>query len=115
MSSNYTFHVESDFVPVVVIDSESGSAYVRFSDGRVNTTVSIKEGDVTANIDLDVGKRIVGLEVLGVQEFSLSKLIEIAELGEYFSQDIIGRARYIRTNTAPRIEPVSADVPETPV
>jgi hypothetical protein len=112
MSSNYTFHVEPDFVPVVVIDSESGSAYVKFAEERVYTTLPLKEGDVMANIDLDAGKRIVGLEVLGVHEFNLSNLIEIAGLGEYFSQDIINRAKYVRTNTAPIIEPVSAGIPE---
>jgi hypothetical protein len=35
--------------------------------------------------------------------------------GEYFSQDVINRARYVRTNTAPIIEPVSAGIPETTV
>jgi hypothetical protein len=81
----------------------------------VYMTVTLKEGDVMANIDLDAGKRIVGLEVLSVHEFNLSSLIEIAGLGEYFSQDVINRARYVRTNTAPVIEPVSEGIPETTV
>ena len=112
MSSNYTFHVEHDFIPVVVIDSEAGSAYVRFSEGRISSTVNLREGDITANLDLDAGKRIVGLEVVGVHEFNLGALIKVSGVSGYFSQDLIDRARYVRSETSPIVEPVSADVPE---
>jgi hypothetical protein len=109
---NFTFHVEHDFTPVVVIDSESGSAYVKFADGKVSTTVNLREGDITVNIDLDVGQRIIGLEVVGVEEFNLAGLIAISGLDGYFMKDTIDRAKYIRSDRPPEIEPVSADVPE---
>jgi hypothetical protein len=107
------FHVEPDFVPVVVIDSSAGSAYVKLSDGQVATTIPLEEGEVAANLDLDAGQRIVGFEVTGVHEFNLKMLIAVARLGEYFTQEIIDRAVYVRSETDPVVEPVLANVPES--
>jgi hypothetical protein len=111
--SNYTFHVEHDFIPVVVIDSESGSAYVKFAEGRIAKTVNLKEGDVTVNLDLDAGQGILGLEVVGVREFNLGGLIAISGLTAYFTQDVIDRAKYVRSDKQPLVESISADIPET--
>ncbi len=85
---------------------------MKFSDSGISRTVNLREGDVTANLDLDAGKGIVGLEVVGVQEFNLAGLIAISGLSEYVSQDIIDRAKYVRSDTPPVVEPVSADIPE---
>jgi len=112
MSRNYIFHVEHDFVPVVVIDSDAGAAYVKLSESPVSSTLNLKEGEVMANLDLDAGQRIVGLEVVGTHEFNLARLIEISGIGEYFTKDIIDRAQYVRSDTPPKLEPVSADIPK---
>ena len=112
MGTRHTFFVEPDFVPQVVIDSQAGSAYVRFGEGRVAYTTNWQEGDTIVNIDHDAGDRIIGLEVTGVQKFNLRDLLEVAGLREYFSQEIIDRAVYTRTDTAPVVEPVLADGPE---
>ena len=63
--------VEPDCVPVVVIDSAAGSAYVKFLDGQIASTIDLMEGEVMANLDLEAGERIVGLEVVGVREYNL--------------------------------------------
>jgi len=111
MSRN-SLHIEPDFVPEVVIDSEAGAAYVKFAEGRVSKTMNVCEGDVMANIDLDAGGRIVGLKVVGTHEFNLRRLIEVAGLRDFFTEEIIDRARYVRSNTLPKVEPVSAKIPE---
>jgi hypothetical protein len=84
----------------------AGSAYVKLSDGQVATTIPLEEGEVAANLDLDAGQRIVGFEVTGVHEFNLKMLIALALLGEYFTQEIIDRAVYVRSETDPVVEPV---------
>jgi uncharacterized protein YuzE len=88
MSRN-SLHIEPDFVPEVVIDSEAGAAYVKFAEGRVSKTMNVCEGDVMANIDLDAGGRIVGLKVVGTHEFNLRRLIEVAGLRDFFTEEII--------------------------
>lgn len=102
------FHVEPSFVPVVVIDSEAGSAYVRLSDGQVAKTVPLEEGGIAVNLDLklDTGQKVVGFEVIEIHEFNLRALIAVARLGEYFTQEMIDRAVYIRSETRPVVEPV---------
>jgi hypothetical protein len=84
----------------------------RHSEGPKMELQNLREGEVMVNVDVDAAHRILGLEVVGVHNFNLKELIEVAGLSDRFPQEVIDRAKYTRSDTAPRIDPVLADAPE---
>ncbi len=86
--------VHSSKPPVVEIDTESQSAYVRFSDNRVVTTISeSEETGPLITIDLDQNKQVVGVELIGVQEFGIKALLHKAPVS--VPPELLDKARYI--------------------
>ena len=63
--------------PVVEIDTESRSAYVRFLSTAVARTIEPKQfanGQIVT-IDLDSKGRVVGIELIGVEQFNIEALL----------------------------------------
>ena len=67
--------------PIVEIDTEASCAYVRFTQKPVERTVTIKQGTLTANADLDAIGEVVGLEVTGLEEFTIDTLMGAQGMG----------------------------------
>jgi len=87
--------------PVVEIDTESQSAYVRFSDNRVVATISdSEEPGPIITIDLDKDKQVVGVELIGVKEFGIKTLLHKAPIS--VPPELLDKARYIAAIAAQR-------------
>lgn len=86
--------------PVVELDSAAGAAYVRFSRHKVARTQVLESTKATVTVDFDASGDAIGVELLGVREFTLARLL--ASCGIKLlpdSPDMLGKARYIRTGT----------------
>lgn len=84
--------------PVVELDSAAGAAYVRFSRHKVTRTQVLESTKATVTIDFDAAGDAIGVELIGVREFTLARLL--ASCGIKLlpdSPDMLGKARYIRT------------------
>jgi len=84
--------------PVVELDSAAGAAYVRFSRHKVARTQVLESRKATVTVDYDASGDAIGVELIGVQEFTLPRLL--ASCGIKLlpdSPDMMGKARYIRT------------------
>ena len=64
--------------PTIEFDPSINAWYIRFRTARVAKTISEdKPGPVVA-VDLDAANRVIGLEIIGVREFSIRWLRETA-------------------------------------
>jgi uncharacterized protein YuzE len=82
---------------VVEIDTEAGAAYIRFSSNPVTKTQLIRDDEIVATVDIDAIGEFVGIEVIGVTEYTLDKLLEYTGIPRYY----VGKAsreflRYVR-------------------
>lgn len=66
--------------PVMELDSESSSAYIRFSWAKVARTVERVSSGPFVAIDYDASNQVVGVELVGVKEFSITSLLAIADI-----------------------------------
>jgi len=66
--------------PTIEFDLSVGAWYIRFSNARIVKTVSEEKPGVIFAIDLDSKNEIVGLELIGVREFSIGLLRKIAPI-----------------------------------
>jgi uncharacterized protein YuzE len=96
------FFVESTEPPVVEIDSTIRAAYIRFKRAKVARTVSPETTGAIVAIDLDRNENVVGVELIGVREFSLVVLLR--QLPFLSVKAPLNRARYVPTRAA-RPEP----------
>ena len=93
---NKTILVQSRRPPTVEIDTAAGAAYVRFKreDTRVARTEHIdRPGYPIVTVDYDKGGEPIGVELLGVVEFSIVKLLELAQIKAPNAD--LNRARYV--------------------
>ena len=72
-----TIHVESPNPPRIEFDGETLSWYVRFRSTKVVRTIPLRCHPEIATVDLDSNSRVVGIELLGVREFSIARLERI--------------------------------------
>jgi hypothetical protein len=89
----FEFEVRSRVAPVVEVDSEAGAVYVRFSRARIARTVARPTRMMHVAVDLDAGDRVVGIEAVGVKEFSLSFILKAAQVQA--PTRLLDRARYV--------------------
>ena len=83
--------------PTIEFDHSVGAWYVRFRSGKVKRTISEEKPGVVAAIDLDANNQVVGIELIGVKEFSISLLRKIAPMDT--SKVDFDRARFVRAGT----------------
>jgi hypothetical protein len=84
--------------PIVEIDTEASSTYVRFNDRPVAKTQIIDTGRLTTTADLDAQGEIVGLEVIGLEEFTIDTLMASKGIEGIFSKvprTLLDKTRYI--------------------
>jgi uncharacterized protein YuzE len=74
--------VKSKTPPTVEIDTEAGAAYVRFkrAETRIVQTRRVPRPGVVVTIDYDRDSEVIGVELLGVKEFSIVKLLSVAQV-----------------------------------
>jgi uncharacterized protein YuzE len=59
----------------VEIDTEAGAAYVRVRDGRIAKTVVQRDTGPIVTVDLDKDGNVLGIEFIGVKEFTIDSLL----------------------------------------
>jgi uncharacterized protein YuzE len=86
--------------PTVEIDSTVPAAYVQFSKEKVASTQPIEADDMIINVDLDESARVVGVELVGVEEFNIVKLAQKAHVIG-IPDEFLRRTRYVPMASAP--------------
>jgi len=79
--------------PVVELDSNAHAAYVRFSNKRVSETKVVTEDKYTVTIDMDADGEVIGVELVGVEEFQVGRLLKMA--GVTAPKQMLDRASYV--------------------
>jgi len=88
------FLVKGSSPPTVEIDSCASSAYIRFQkSGKIARTVSEEKPGAVVAVDLDAAGNVVGVELVGVREFSVAVLMSKAQIQA--PKVDLSRTRYI--------------------
>ena len=90
--------LKSNNPPVVELDSAAMAAYVRFSRHKVSRTEVLESRKSTVTVEIDARGDVIGIELVGVKEFTLSRLLQAygIELSPHRPDT---EARYIRAGT----------------
>ena len=90
--------------PIVELDSAAMAAYVRFSRRKVARTEVLDSRKSTVTVDFDTAGDVIGIELVGVKEFTLSRLLEASgiELKPH-RPNTVRQARYIRAGTSLKV------------
>jgi uncharacterized protein YuzE len=92
--------VSSRTPPTVEIDTGALAAYVRFKrvGAKVTRTLELSRPGAIVTIDYDREDEVIGIELLGVREFSIGKLLQKAQVQ---TPNIdLNRARYVGAGRA---------------
>ena len=73
-------HVQSSTPPVVEFDQSVAAWYVRFSNGKVHRTIHQEKQGAIVNIDVDSQNRVIGIELLGIREFTIRAFFRLTGL-----------------------------------
>jgi uncharacterized protein YuzE len=79
--------------PVVEIDTEATAAYIRLRETKVVTTEPFGSEKGFVMLDFDKEGNVVGIEVVGQQEFSIRELIK--QVPVEASDAVLNRTRYV--------------------
>jgi uncharacterized protein YuzE len=93
MTQHTIINVSGKKPPIVELDSEAHAAYIRFSRKRVAGTKVVTEDKHTITIDLDSDGEVIGIELVGVEEFSIGRLLRLA--GVTVPKPLLQRASYV--------------------
>jgi uncharacterized protein YuzE len=77
-TEQHKFLVKSNKPPTVEVDHQSESVYVRFKKAAVAKTIPIECKTMHLAVDLDAKGEVIGIEAVGVREFSLQAILEKA-------------------------------------
>jgi len=66
--------------PTIEFDLSVGAWYIRFRNAKVAKTIAEERPGVVATIDLDAHNEVIGLELIGVREFSIGLLRKISSI-----------------------------------
>lgn len=79
--------------PIVEVDTEATAAYVRLRSTAVVRTEPYGSGQGLVMIDFDVDGKVVGVELIGQQEFSIRELIK--QIPVEASEAVLSGTRYV--------------------
>jgi|SRR2546423_1038121 len=79
--------------PVVEIDTEATAAYIRLRDSAVTSTEPFGSEKGFVMLDFDAEGNVVGIEVVGQQEFSIRALIKQVPVNA--AEEILNQTRYV--------------------
>src|SRR5436309_2379845 len=98
-SSPHTGKNSKDFVipitepPIVEIDTEATAAYIRLREAKVARTEPFGSEHGFVMLDFDAEGNVVGIEVVGQQEFSIRELIKLVPVQT--TETVLDRTRYV--------------------
>lgn len=83
MKHTHRISVRSKEPPAIEIDPSCSSAYVRYRKAKVARTEEITErrSSITCAVDFDAAGEVVGIEIVGVKEFTIEKILELLPEG----------------------------------
>jgi uncharacterized protein YuzE len=79
--------------PIVEIDTEATAAYIRLREAKVARTEPFASERGLVMLDFDDQGNVVGIEVVGQQEFSIRELIKLVPVEA--EADVLDRTRYV--------------------
>ena len=79
--------------PIVEIDTEATAAYIRIRETKVARTEPFGSAHGLVMLDFDAEGKVVGIEVVGQQEFSIRELIKLVPVQT--TETILDRTRYV--------------------
>ena len=79
--------------PVVEIDTEATAAYIRLREAKIARTEPFASERGLVMLDFDAAGVVVGIEVVGQQEFSIRELIRL--LPVQTTEAVLDRTRYV--------------------
>jgi uncharacterized protein YuzE len=85
--------------PIVEIDTEATAAYIRLRDTKVVATKSYGSEKGLVMLDFDADENVVGIEVVGRQEFSIRELIK--QIPVKTSDSVLNQTRYVTADLQP--------------
>ena len=94
----------------VEIDPSCSSVYIRFKRAKVNKTLNRQSGKTIVAIDLDSNGEVIGVELVGVRNVSISALRH--HLPERMKTMDFEKARFMPVTASPcsrGMQPVMAD------
>ena len=74
MSKFNSIVLPASATPTVEIDPSCHSVYIRFKKARVHKTISSEEQGKIMVVDLGSDNSVIGVELVGVKEFSISAI-----------------------------------------
>jgi uncharacterized protein YuzE len=98
MKRKGTIHVSGQEIMAVEIDSEAHAAYLRFSQNKVARTEPRLTVDCVVTMDFDAAGKVVGVELVGVDNFSVGKLLKKAGISGVADTQ---RVNYVPANLQP--------------
>lgn len=102
----HQLNVTSTTPPSIEFDPAAGAVYVRFLRRAVKRTIERGHDGMIVTIDLDQSERVVGIEAVGFDNFSISNLLRAANVR---AENIdFAKARMRATPPVMRREPVPA-------
>ena len=78
---------------VVEIDTEATAAYIRLREARIARTEPFVSEHGLVMLDFDAVGNVVGIEIVGQQEFSIRELIKLVPVQT--TEAILDRTRYV--------------------
>ena len=75
------------------IDTEATAAYIRLREAKVARTEPFGSDSGFVMLDFDAEGNVVGIEVVGQQEFSIRELIKLVPVQT--TETILDRTRYV--------------------
>ena len=96
--SKHVVQVSGSRPSVIEFDPSVQAWYIRCSRNKVVKTLHEEKPGAMVNIDLDAQNRVVGIELLGVREFSIAALKRLAPLASKMN---LNRARFVPAGHVP--------------
>jgi len=93
MKKRHTIKVNSNTPPTVELDSEAHAAYVRFTKRVVYRTEVVACDTSIVTIDIARDGSVIGVELVGVAEFTIGRLLEGAGISA--PKTALNNARYV--------------------
>ena len=79
--------------PIVEIDTEATAAYIRLREAKVARTEPFGSARCLVMLDFDAEGNVVGIEVVGQQEFSIRELLKLVPVRT--TEAVLDRTRYV--------------------
>ena len=80
MKHEHRFFVKTASPPTVEVDSRASAVYLRFKKTSVAKTIAQECPNMHIAVDLDSKGEVVGIEAVGITEFTIQFLLEKASV-----------------------------------